>query len=342
MKRIEIPVCEGDGVGPQLIECVRPIFEAIGRKTGIEIIELECPAGSNSYKKTGEALPAASLALMRQYPATLMTSISSKQCPPPSPMGQLRKELGIYADIRRCKSAPCRADDNVDIVIFRECSEDFLPDRNMYMGTGEFMPTPDVALSVRVTTREKCRKISSDAFEYARKNKYSRVTVANKSVVFRMGCGMMKEEASKQALLYPEISFDDEAPDSLAGSLVNNANEYGVIIAASLFGDILSDVAAAKVGNIMRIINSNGENALIYPSHGPQSKYIGTGKVSPMVLFGSVCDLFSWIGLSEQSEILDKALSKASVEMGLGRLVLPQGITDRDVTHFVVEAIKGK
>lgn len=340
MKRIEIPICPGDGVGPELIENVRFILPLLGKRIDHEFVEIACPAGSNCYQECGDPLPQKSLAIMREHPATLLTAISSKQCPPPSPMGQLRKELGIYADIRHCQSAPCHADEGVDIVIFRECSEDFLPDRNMYQGVGEFMPTPDVALSVRVTTRQKSAMISTDAFEYAEKNKYRHVTVANKSVVFKMGCGMFREEAEKQAALHPSIVFDEEAPDGLAGNIVMNPENYGVIIAASLFGDILSDVAAAKVGNIMRITNSNGQNALIYPSHGPQNKYLSTGKVSPLVIFNCMCDLFKWIGIQDAADILGNAVASASIELGLDKLILPDGITDRIVTNQVADHIR--
>jgi 3-isopropylmalate dehydrogenase len=316
------------------------LFGTLEKITGTRIKTIPSPVGSNCYLQTGKALPEESLAIIKQHPATLMTAISSKECPPPSPMGQFRKNLGFYADIRHVVSSPVSQDPPVDIMIFRECSEDFLPDRNMYLGAGEFMPTPDVALSVRVTTREKCAQIARDAFSYAQAKGVKRSRCVHKRTVFRLSCGMFWEEAQKVAERYPGIIFEAEAPDTLAGKIVMNPEDYDVILAASLFGDILSDVAAAKVGNIMRIINTNGENALFYPSHGGLSTYAGTGKVSPMVMFYSAADMLSWLGLTDGAGLLQTALDRTMKVLSLDSVILPPHLKTKDVTAEVMKQCK--
>lgn len=340
MKEIQIPFIAGDGVGPELMDEVLVLFREIEQRTGTRINTIPCPVGSNCYLQTGKALPEESLAVIKQHPATLMAAITSKECPPPSPMGQFRKILGLYADIRHVVSSSASQNPPVDIMIFRECSEDFLPDRNMYLGSGEFMPTPDVALSMRVTTRKKCAQIAKDAFSYARAKGRKKVTVVHKSTVFRLGCGMFWEEAQKEAANYGNIVCEAEAPDTLAGKIVMNPEKYDVILASSLFGDILSDVAAAKVGNMMRIINTNGENALFYPSHGGLKAYVGTGRVSPMVMFYSAADMLSWLGLQDEADILMVALDKTMKALSSDSVLLPPHLKTKDVTAEVLAHFK--
>ncbi len=339
MKKVKIPVIYGDGVGPELMAAALSLLEAVGRVTGAQIQTVLSPVGANCYHQTGNALPEQSLSLIGQHSATLMGALSSKGCPPPSPMGQLRKTLDFYADIRRVVSAPGAAGAPVDIVIFRECSEDFLPDRNMFRGTGEFMPTQDVAMSMRVTTRVKCAQIARDAFAYAEANGRKKVTVAHKTTVFRMCCGMFWEEAQKEAAKHPDILCEGEAPDTLAGKLVMSPEDYDIILAASLFGDILSDVAAAKAGNMMRIINTNGKNALFYPSHGNMASLANTGRVSPMVMFYCVADLLSWLDLRDEAALLTKALDLTAGELKLDSLILTAPLTTAQVTDTVLQKI---
>jgi 3-isopropylmalate dehydrogenase len=331
MKRIEIPIVAGDGVGPELMAEALLLLGALQTKIGIEIATVPAPLGGNCYREKGVALPDESLALIKGHPATLVSIISTKQCPSPSPMGLLRKELEFHADIRRVVPQ-ASSKEPIDIVFYRECSEDFLPDRNMFLGMGEFMPTPDIALSLRVTTRGKCARIAGEAFEYARRHGRKKITVAHKSTVFRMNCGMFWEEAQKAAREFPDIACEGEAPDSLAGRIVMNPGDLDVILAANLFGDILADVGAAKAGNLMSVMNTNGTNALFYPSHGEMGRFAGTGRINPLPMFHSAANLLKWLALDEAAAIFEAALAETSKDMPLDSLILPEGVSARDVT----------
>jgi 3-isopropylmalate dehydrogenase len=339
MRSVEIPVITGDGVGPELMTETRGIFSALQDMTGTELVFVDAPMGENCYKRTGVAMPDESLELLKKHKATLAAPIAVKQCPPPSPMGRIRRELNFYSDVRF--SVP-QAEDRraADIVFYRECSEDFLPDRNMFRGSGEFMPTPDVALSLRVTTREKCARIAREAFEFARNNGRKKVTVAHKSTVFCMNCGMFWEEAQRAAADYPGILCEGDTPDNIAGTLVTDPSNFDVILAANLFGDILADVGAAKAGNLMSVTNSNGINSMFYPSHNAMPDYKGTGKVNPLPMFYSAVNMLKWVGLKDDAVLLEDALIKAAEKMRIPSLILPDGVRAGDITAKVAALLR--
>jgi 3-isopropylmalate dehydrogenase len=339
VKNITIPVISGDGVGPELVESARLCLEAVGRATGTRFTFVECLAGYAAYSKTGDALPEETVAAMKDAPATLLGAISTKDCPSPSPMGRMRKALGYFIDIRHCLSLPGSPRPGVDLIFVRECSEGFLPDRNMYMGVGEFMPTPDVALSVRVITRQKSEQIARSAYEYARKHGRKRVTVAHKSTVFGMGCGLFSAAAREQARAFEGIEITEETPDNLARSLVIAPEKYDIILTTNLFGDILSEVAGAHVGDLVPILNASDETALLYPGHGPLKQLAGKNRVNPMGMLYTASMLLHWLDLRDEAGILDRALASCNNAAPGSSSMLPAGTTTCDVVRAVANSI---
>ena len=111
--------------------------------------------------------------------------------------------------------------DDVDLVIVRENNEGFQPDRNMVVGSGEFRPTDEVTLSVRVITRAGSRRVARAAFELARQRR-KHLTYVHKDTVFKLGCGMFVEECKKLAAEYPDVRVDDVIVDTFAMRLVRD------------------------------------------------------------------------------------------------------------------------
>jgi len=337
--RYGIPLLPGDGVGPELAEAARACIDAIN-SAGDAIIELtEYAVGYAAYRGEGNALPDRTFDAMRSAPATLLAALSVKECPPPSIMGQIRQRLELFADIRHCVSGPGSLRPKIDLVMFRECSEGFLSDRNMFKGAGEFMPSPDVALSVRVVTREKCERIAGLAFEYARSRGRKRITVAHKDVVFSLGCGLFRQSIFAQAVRYPEISVDEELVDDLAGHLVAYPERYDMILTTNLFGDILADVAAAQVGSMVPIVNAGNDVALFCPLHSAHTDIAGKQQVNPFGMLRTVAALLRWLGLTPAAGRLDRALAACATATLNTSLRLPAGITTSQVTQGVVDAI---
>ncbi|MDI7258632.1 MAG: isocitrate/isopropylmalate family dehydrogenase [Thermodesulfobacteriota bacterium] len=338
-EELKIPLISGDGVGPELAEAARLCLDAVASAAGRKITFTEVPAGYSAYIKTGNPLPEETINAMQNSPATLLAAISGKDCPPPSPTGQIRKLLGLFADIRHCVSVRGSLRPGINLVIVRECSEGFLSDRNMFRGSGEFMPSPDVVLSVRVITREKCDQIAEVAFEYARDHGRRKITLAHKNVVFPLGCGLFRDRVLERARNYPEIDVEEEFVDGLARNLVVNPERYDMILTTNLFGDILADIAAAQVGNLIPIINASKSTALFYPAHGALSQLAGQQRVNPIAMIRSVSMMLHWLKLKKAGDLLDKAVSEHE-DSGLGEsLELPARMTTRDVTRSIVKSI---
>jgi 3-isopropylmalate dehydrogenase len=339
INEIIIPIIPGDGVGPELTEAAKLCMEAVSKVAGSRITFKEYIAGHSAYIKTGNPLPEATIKAMKNSPATLLGAISTKDCPPPSPVGQMRKLLGLFADIRHCLSVPGSPRMDIDLVIVRECSEGFLSDRNMFVGSGEFMPSPDVAISVRVVTRQKCDEIARVAYEYAKKNGRKKITLVHKGVVFPLSCGLFRERALEQARLYPDIETEEMSPDALAGSLVLEPERYDIILTTNLFGDIISDVAAAQVGNLVPIVNAGKDAAVFYPSHGPMKHLAGQQKVNPLSMLHTASMMFHWLGLHREGDIFDKALSSCNSSTICSSPVLPAGTVTSEVVQAVINSI---
>lgn len=338
-EELRIPLISGDGVGPELAEAARLCIDAVGTVAGPKITLVDYPAGYSSYMKTGNPLPDETINAMRNSPATLLAALSAKDCPPPSPMGQMRKLLGLFADIRHCVSVPGSFRPGINLIIFRECSEGFLPDRNMFRGEGEFMPSPDVVLSVRVITREKSDQIGKLAFEYASGHGRKKITIAHKTVVFSLGCGLFRERVLEQARKYPEIVVEEEFVDGLAGNLAVNPERYEMILTTNLFGDILAEIVAAQVGNIVPIINASKSTAVFYPAHGALNQIAGKQRINPIGMVRTISMMLDWLRLHKAGCLLNKALS-ACEGLVLGEsVVLPTGITTSDVTESIVRSI---
>ncbi len=157
MKELNIALIPGDGVGREVVEAARQVLDHVQKMTDqFQLIFKEYPAGKSAYDSLGTVLPAESLQGIRQSHATILGALSAELVPQPSPTGQLRKELDLFADVRTIKSyrGAWSLRQNIDIVCIRENTQGFLADRNMFKGYGEFMPTEDVVMSVRILSRQ--------------------------------------------------------------------------------------------------------------------------------------------------------------------------------------------
>ncbi|NPV69891.1 MAG: hypothetical protein HPY55_04465 [Firmicutes bacterium] len=340
VEKVVVPVIPGDGVGPELAEAARLCVEALNARMGTAVELVPHKAGYGCYLESGTALPDNTVSAMINSRATLIGAITGKLCPPPSPMGQIRKSLGLWGDIRHCVSIPGSPRDGIDIVIIRECSEGFLSDRNMFQGNGEFMPTPDTVISLRVTTRLKCERIAGFAFRYALEHGRKRITVAHKSVVFPLGCGMFRECLTEESKRHPGVVLDEKLIDELAGDLALNPQAYDVIAATNMFGDILSEVVASQVGSIVAIQNVGDRSAVFYPSHGAPAGQAGRNNVNPLAMLRAVCMMMNWLDMPEGASALDAALRGACDETKIGGSpVLPAGVTTSGFVRMVIDRI---
>ncbi len=180
------------------------------------------------------------------------------------------------------------------------------------------VPSEDMAISTRIVTRTAARRIAEKAFEYADKHGYKNVKVCEKPNVLRETSGMMVMEARKVAEKYPHIPLWETNIDAQMMWLTKNPEDYGVIIAENMFGDIISDGFAGLVGGLGFACSANigDEVAVFEPTHGSAPKYekLEPSIVNPIAMFLSACMMLDHIGENEIAERIRKAIAEVIKE----------------------------
>ena len=319
----KITFIPGDGVGPEISKATRRALEATGVKFDWETAH----AGADVIEKYGTPLPDEVLDSIRKNRVAIKGPVTT-------PVGTgfrsvnvaLRKALDLYACVRPCKTysgAPTPFSD-VDIVIVRENTED------LYAGVEFEKGTPEAAdltkfinskkgsvikdgagLSIKMITETGTRRIVSYAFEYARRYGRKKVTATQKANIMKYSDGLFLAVACEVAKDYPDIEFQDALIDNLCMQLVRRPQEYDVIVAPNLYGDIISDLCAGLVGGLGLAPGANigDEIAIFEATHGSAPKYAGQNRVNPMAMMLSGGLMLRHIGETAAAERLEKAIA---------------------------------
>src|SRR6202011_3032179 len=216
-----------------------------------------------------------------------------------NPSAELRVAFELYANIR---PAPSRRALSIlrrpmDLVIVRENTEGFYSDRNMFAGSGEFMPDPDMALSIRKITAKGSARVARAAFELARRRN-RKVTAVHKANVVKLSDGLFLREVRKVAESYPQVSLDELIVDATAALLIRNPDRFDVIVTTNMFGDILSDEAAELSGSLGLggAINAGDAICIAQAQHGSAPDISGRNIANPTSLILSAAMLLDWRG----------------------------------------------
>ncbi|MDB2619642.1 isocitrate/isopropylmalate family dehydrogenase, partial [Litoricolaceae bacterium] len=187
----------------------------------------------------------------------------------------------------------------MDLVIYRENTEGFYPDRNMYQGCGEMMPDPDMAISVRKITRRCCMRICRQAFSAAATRR-KRIAAIHKANVFRMTDGLFLECFRDVSREFPEVKTEEILIDTFAALLVRQPEVYDVVVTTNFYGDTLSDLASELSGSLglAGSINANAETGrcMAQAQHGSAPDIAGRNIANPTSLIWSLAMLLKWIG----------------------------------------------
>lgn len=254
---MKILVLPGDGIGPDICAATVQVLEQVDTRFGLGLRFETREIGFAALRNQKTTAPQAVLDESAQADGVLLGPISHAEYPAPADGGvnvsaALRIGLDLHANIRPSRSRAglgLAARAPVDLVIVRENTEGFYADRNMFAGSGEFMPTADVALAVRKITRQGSRRIAEAAFELATRRR-GRVTAVHKANVLRLSDGLFLGEARKVAEQYGDVACYEQLVASMAALLVRNPDSFDVILATNMFGDILSDLAAELSGSL--------------------------------------------------------------------------------------------
>src|SRR3954451_13013858 len=193
--------------------------------------------GLAALRAHGTTLPEAALAAAKAADGVIVGPVSHNEYPPlaqggRNPSGELRKHLDLFANIRPARSRGGllpRCGSPVDLVIARENTEGFYADRSMFVGPGEFMPTPDLALSVHKVTRASSTRIAEAAFTLAMRRR-KKVTAVHKANVLRVSDGLFLECVRAVAARYHSVEYEEKIIDAMAALLVRDAGAFDVIV----------------------------------------------------------------------------------------------------------------
>jgi isocitrate/isopropylmalate dehydrogenase len=221
-----------------------------------------------------------------------------------------RVKLDLYANVRPARTRPDlgRPGVSMDLVIMREATEGFYPDRNMHEGSGEFMPTPEIAMSLRKITLQACERIARRAFELSRKRK-KLVTAVHKANVFRLTDGLFLRTTREVAREFPDVRLEEEIVDAMAAKLVRQPEHYDVVLATNFYADILSDLASELSGSLglAGSVNAGDELCAAQAQHGSAPDIAGQDKANPTSLILSAAMLLEWLGEKRNSAACAKA-----------------------------------
>src|SRR3954447_25548252 len=262
-----------------------------------------------------------------------------------SPIVKLRQLFNLHTNMRPCKSYPGNPlnyrgtqianpetkEVKIDQVVFRENTE------GSYGGV-EFYPLPEsvytalcanpkmkpwkekgldnVALSTRIVSVQGCTNICKEAFEFAKRTGRKRVTLVEKPNVLRETGGLMTRIFKKMAKDYPEIWADEANIDAICMWMFKNPQDYSVLVAENMFGDIVSDLCAGLVGGLGFAPSANlGDKFAVFePTHGSAPKYACQYKVNPHAMLLTAKMMFDWLGESQRATQLESAVARVIKE----------------------------
>ncbi|PIE02472.1 MAG: 3-isopropylmalate dehydrogenase [Acidobacteria bacterium] len=346
MAQYKIAWLPGDGVGREVMEATRMVLNALA----LDAEYLYGDIGWECWKSEGNALPQRTKTMLKTTDCALFGTITSKpkreaqaELDPAlkgkglqyfSPIVQLRQEFDLYSNIRPCKAYPgnpLNYKNDIDFVVFRENTE------GLYAGV-EFHPLPqsvleslavhpkmerfkdtpndEIAITTRIMTQKGCTRILRSAFEYAVKSGRKSVTLVSKPSVLRETGGLFSRVGWQVAKSYPKIDFTITNVDAQCMWLLKNPQNYEVLVAENMFGDILSDLGAQLVGGLGFACTANLGNhyAVFEPTHGSAPVHYGKYKVNPIAMILSAKMMLDWLNEKEQARRLEQAVADTIYE----------------------------
>jgi 3-isopropylmalate dehydrogenase len=326
-RALRLGALNGDDIGHEIVPASVQVAQAAADRAGLQIEWTQLPIGAAALESHGHTMPDGTLATLDGLDGWILGPIGHRDYPKvpeainPHPI--LRKHFDLFANVRPTRSYAdigCLFDD-IDLVIVRENNEGFQPDRNVVAGSGEFRPTEDVTISVRVITVEGCRKVVRAALDLAR-SRDKRLTLVHKNTVFKLGCGMFVDTAYEVARDYPDVTVDECIVDTFAMRLLRDPWAFDTVVTTNMFGDILTDEAAGMVGGLGMapgLCIGRGAKAMAQATHGSAPDIAGQGIANPYAMIESTRMLLDHLGRAHDmpQAVAAAAMLRAGIDAAL-------------------------
>ncbi len=323
---IRLAVVPGDGIGPEVVAEGLKVLRAAAEPEAT-VATTEYDLGARRWHATGETLPDSVLEEIRGHDAILLGAVGD----PGVPSGvlerglllRLRFELDHYVNLRPARlypgvSSPLADPGDVDFVVVREGTE------GPYVGTGGAVRTgtpQEIATEVSVNTAFGVERVVRDAFRRAANRPRRRLTLVHKHNVLTFAGHLWRRTVDRVGAEFPEVSVDYLHVDAATIFMVTDPARFDVIVTDNLFGDILTDLAAAIAGGIGLAASGNinpdrTAPSMFEPVHGSAPDIAGQGKADPTATVLSVAMLLEHLGLDKAASRVEHAVAADLLDRG--------------------------
>ncbi|WP_298826081.1 tartrate dehydrogenase [uncultured Planococcus sp.] len=352
MSAHKIAVLPGDGIGPDVTKEAIKVLEALKQlDSTFEIDFDQFEWGSEYYLAHGHIMPKDGLDQLKDYDAILFGAVGDKRVPDEITIWELimpiRKNFQQYINMRPIRrlagiESPLKNDQPIDFMVFRENAE------GEYSNIGGRLyqqQSQEMAIQNTVITKQGVERIAKYAFEYAKKNRKSKVTSATKSNAIIHSMKLWDEVVEAVAKDYEDIELESNFIDALAAYFVMRPESFEVVIASNLFGDILTDLGAALVGGLGVSPSGNINPERNFPSmfeaiHGSAPDIAGKGIANPIAQIWSAALMLDHLGRSDLSTAIVDAIEQVLQE---GKVLTPDlggGATTQEVGSAITQKLK--
>lgn len=334
---MKIALLPGDDIGPEISAATRHVLEVADKTLGLDLSFDVHEVGMAAHRRLGTTLPAEAIEACVSADGVILGPGGMSAYPPVDEggvniPGTIRKRLDLYANLRpsRHRAGVPLSREGLDVLIVRENTEGFYADRSLFEGYGEFRPTADTALSLRLITARASRRIAEVAFEQARLRR-GIVTMVGKRHVMKVTDGLFMATVSEVAEQYPDVQLREMDIDAMAADLYLRPDRFDVLLTTNMFGDILSNEAAALAGGLglAGALNVGDNHAAANAGHGSAPDIAGMGIANPASLIISSALLLGWWGNRTNSEAFVAAAK--TIEAAVDHVLIEKGMRTGDL-----------
>lgn len=326
-KNFKLAVIGGDGIGPEVVAEGLKVLDAVASKYGATFSKKDFDLGARFWHKTGETLPDAVLEELKTFDVILLGAVGD----PSVPSGVLERGLLLklrfafdhYINLRPARlypgtRSPLRTEAPIDFVVVREGTE------GPYVGAGGVLAhgtADEIATEESLNTRRGAERVIRDAFARAQKRPRKKLTLVHKNNVLTRAGGLWTRTFNEVAQEFPDVATDYLHVDAASMFFVTNPERFDVVVTDNLFGDILTDIAAAICGGIGLAasgnINPEGKfPSMFEPVHGSAPDIAGKGIADPTATVMSVAMLLRHLGLNDAASDVERAVESDLLSRG--------------------------
>ena len=343
MKSFNLAVIAGDGIGPEVVNEGLKVLDAVAKKYDLNFNKTNYELGAAYWHKTGETLPDSVMAELAKADVILLGAVGD----PTVPSGVLERGLLLklrfafehYINLRPAKlfpgvTSPITNNKGIDFVVVREGTE------GLYVGAGSIKDegtNKELAIEESINTYNGVERVIRDAFNRAKSRPRKKLTLVHKNNVLTRAGGLWSRVFKEVANDFPEVTTDYLHVDAASMFFVTNPERFDVVVTDNLFGDIITDIAAAICGGIGLAasgnINPTGEfPSMFEPVHGSAPDIAGKNLADPTATVLSVAMMLNHLGQSQAA---------ADVENAVAQDLLSRGDKKRTTTEIGQALVKG-